>query len=310
MSHDTRVGLVTATYNHADHLAAAVDSALAQSHTSLEYEVLDDGSTDDTRAVLARYGDRVAWETHVNMGQAMTLNKGWQRSGGEILGYLSSDDLLEPEAAAQAVRVLAANPAAVAVYCDFELIDEHGARIRTKRALPYDEREMIENLVCFPGPGAFFRREVFLSTGGWDGVLRQVPDFDFWLRISRFGTFVHIPQVLAQYRIHDGSASFRPMPVERAEEIIGVVDKLWTQQGARLRAAGYSEARSRSMALLFAARNHFAARRTGTGLAYVWRAWRLAPGRMLEATSWRIVVGGLLRRPIYLLRALLQRRSS
>lgn len=307
MSHGTPVGLVTATYNHADHLAAAVDSVLAQRYVPLEYEVLDDGSTDDTQAVMARYGDRVAWEAHPNMGQALTLNKGWQRSNGEILGYLSSDDLLEPDAVAQAVRALDAHPEAVAVYCDFELIDERGARIRTKRAQPYDERALIEDLVCFPGPGAFFRREAFVSTGGWDGALRQVPDFDFWLRISRFGHFVHIPQVLAQYRIHGGSASFRPMPVERAEEIVGVVDKLWRQQGERLRAAGYSEARSRSMAFLLAARNHFAAQRTGMGLASVLLAWRMAPGRMFEATAWRILAGGLLRRPVYLLRALLRR---
>lgn len=309
MKEGVRVGLVTATYNHADHLAAAVNSALGQLHVLVDYQVLDDGSTDHTRDVLSRYGDEVVWETHPNMGQAETLNKGWRRSGGDVLGYLSSDDLLEPLAAAEAVRALDAHPNAVAVYCDFDLIDERGARIRVKRAEPYDERRMIEDLVCFPGPGAFFRRDAFAATGGWDPALRQVPDFDFWLRISQFGPFVHIPHVLAKYRIHEGSASFQAMSMGRAEEIVGVVDKLWREQRARLVSAGYSEARSRSMAMLFAARNHFAARRAGRGFARVLRAWQLSPSRLWEGTAWRILMGGLLRRPIYLLRALLRPRA-
>ena len=77
-----------------------------------------------------------------------------------------------------------------------------------------------------------------------------------------------------------------------------------------MHAAGYSKPRSLSMAYLMAARSHFASARPGRGLLCVSRAWRLAPTRMLDGLAWRILVGGLLRRPVYLLRAIVKRRAS
>lgn len=304
-----RVTLVTPAYNQGDYLAATIDSVLAQSLGALEYLVLDDGSTDITAAVLRGYTGRVSWETQPNMGQSETLNKGWSRARGEVLGYISSDDLLLPEAAAEAARLLDAHPDVVAVYCDFELIDGAGRRIRGVETQPYSERRMIEDLICFPGPGAFFRRAAFVQTGGWRAQFRQVPDFDFWLRLSRHGRFMRLPKVLAQYRIHDGAASFRVVSEQRSGEIIAVTESLWQEQGERLRAAGYSQARSLAMAHLLSARSHFVSARFDRGIAAVLTAWRLAPARMLQSLSWRILIGGLLRRPIYLLRALFKRRT-
>lgn len=225
------------------------------------------------------------------------------------MGYLSADDVLDPDAVSEAVRTLAAHPEVVVVYCDFELIDALGVRMRTVQTRDYSEREMVENLVCFPGPGAFFRHVAFVKVGGWNEALRQVPDFDFWLRLSQHGRFLRIPRVLAHYRIHESSASFRPTTAERSEEIIAVAESFWKDQGTRLHAAGYSKPRSLSMAYLMAARSHFASARPGRGLLCVSRAWRLAPTRMLDGLAWRILVGGLLRRPVYLLRAIVKRRA-
>lgn len=303
------VTLVTPTYNQADYLAQTIESVLAQRYECLDYVVLDDGSTDETQSVLERYSGRVDWQTQPNMGQSRTLNKGWSAARGEFIGYLSSDDLLAADAVAAAAEVLAREPEVVAVYCDFDLIDAQGHTIRTVKAKDYSEREMIEDLVCFPGPGAFFRRDAFERVGGWNPDLRQVPDFDFWLRLSALGSFRRLPRVLAHYRIHDESASFRKVPAERSDEIIAVVDGLWRSQGSRLRAQGYSQRRSRSMAELIASRSHFSSGRMLRGLLGVFRAWRSAPSRICESLAWRILVGGLLRRPLYLVRAAWRRLS-
>lgn len=302
------VTLVTPAYNQAEYLRETLESVLRQAHAEVEYLVLDDGSTDGTAEVLGAYSERLSWESQSNMGQSATLNKGWLRAKGDIIGYISSDDLLEPDAVAEAVRVLQQHPEVVAVYCDFELIDAKGARIRTVHTREYSEREMVEDLVCFPGPGAFFRRSVFAEIGGWNAQLRQVPDFDFWLRLSQHGLFQRIPKVLAHYRIHEDSASYRPTTPERSDEIIAVTQALWQTQGARLRAQGYSQARSLSMAQLIAARSHFASSRLLRGLSAVGKAWRLAPARLLDGLAWRILIGGLVRRPIYFVRTLLTRK--
>ena len=73
----TRVSIVIPAYNHARFLGQAIESVLAQTHPQVELIVLDDGSTDGTREVLAKYAGRFHCESQANMGQAATLNKGW-----------------------------------------------------------------------------------------------------------------------------------------------------------------------------------------------------------------------------------------
>src|SRR5438270_6560128 len=95
------VSIVVATHNRASMLPLALDSALAQDHPDLELLVMDDGSTDDTRELLASYArrlprERFRFESHPNMGQARTLNRGYELARGELIGYLSDDDLVAP----------------------------------------------------------------------------------------------------------------------------------------------------------------------------------------------------------------------
>jgi glycosyltransferase involved in cell wall biosynthesis len=301
------VTLVTPAYNQAEYLAAAVASVLAQTYPNIEYLVVDDGSTDATPAVLRSLGGRVRWHRQDNRGQALTLNEAWRHGRGEVLAYLSSDDLLEPNAVARAVEVLQAHPEAVACYGDFTLIDGAGRQIRRARTEPYDARRLVVDLVCLPGPGAFFRRSAFEHSGGWNPALRQIPDFDFWLRLSRCGPFVRVPASMAAYRIHDASASFRQASPERADEIVRSADAYWADAGPA--AASRDAARSRAMARLIAARTHLNAGRLGAALQRVAQAGRLAPSRLTELPAWRMLAGGLLRRTYYVLRAQIGRRD-
>lgn len=303
-----RVTLITPTYNQANYLAAALRSVLAQSHGDIEYIVIDDGSTDNTVEVLRSFGDGLRWITQTNAGQAQTLNLGWSMATGEVLGYLSSDDLLKPDAVARAVDALRTHPQAVACYCDFDLIDDDGRRVRTVRTENFVKQRLIRDLVCLPGPGAFFRRSAFQAAGGWNPQLRQIPDFDFWMRLSRQGAFVRIPEVLAEYRIHPESASYRTTTPQRADEIIGAVNAYWTDH--RSPEAHPDEAASQAMARLISARTHFSSGRLATGTVRVLQAWRLAPSRALQPLSWRILIGGLVRRGYYGIRKLLGRSAK
>jgi len=224
------VSIITPAYNQADYLAETLDSMLAQDYPNIEYIVLDDGSTDRTPDVLRGYTGRVHWERQANMGQSRTLNRGWGLSRGEYIGYLSSDDLLVPNAIATLVKALQANPDAVVAYCDFDLIDSKGRQVGVVHAPDFDHHRMVEQLICPPGPGALFRRSVFEHTGGWNERLRKIPDFEFWLRAARLGRFVRVPQVLAQYRVHEESASIRPVPAERSMEIADTMHAYWAGQ--------------------------------------------------------------------------------
>lgn len=284
------VSIVTPAYNQAEYLAETIESVLAQDYPNIEYIVLDDGSTDATPEVLARYNGRIRWERQENMGQAKTLNKGWAMSSGTLLGYLSSDDRLTPNAVTHLVARLQREYSAVVAYCDFELIDAKGRCFRTVQAEDFNASRLQVDLVCQPGPGALFRRKIFETTGGWAGHLRQVPDFEFWLRASRFGDFVRIPEVLAHYRVHEGSASFRPTSAERSMEIVDVMTAYWGDQDHAL------ARRSMSTAHLFSAKSHAQSGRTQPALIAAAHSIRLNYGQLVKSSFWRTMLSGGFRR--------------
>lgn len=290
-----RVSIVIPAYNHARYLGQAIESVLGQSHPDVELIVLDDGSTDNTRDVLRQYSGRLHWGTQPNMGQAATLNKGWAMSSGAILGYLSADDCLRSEAAACAVRVLRKFPEVVTTYCNFDIMDDASRVLRTSTAPEFDYDAMVLRGVCPLGPGAFFRRAAFEAVGGWDGNLHHVPDFDFWLRVGLHGEFCRIPEVLAQYRMHDCSRSFSKVDEAQADEIIFVLNRLYREPRlpARLR---NTHNRSLSTAYLLSARLHLYSSRYRAGLRRVLTAVAHDPQALMTLRSYRLIAGGLMHR--------------
>lgn len=294
------VSIVTPAYNQGAYLRATMESVLAQEYPALEYIVIDDGSTDDSlavaRAVAAEHPGRVTVLTQANAGQAETLNRGWSACCGEILGYLSSDDILLPGAVHAMVQALQARPQLAVVYCDFWLIDPEGRRLRAVRAPEFDRCSMQEDLVCAPGVGALFRRGVFETTKGWDPRRRQVPDFEFWLRAAECGDFARVPLTLAEYRVHEGSASYRPMPLARAEEILAVVRAHWA---ARPATPALLVRRSVARAHGLVGKNHAQSSRAWLALRHYLLAFRWRPGLIMEPAMWRQMAAGFLRRAYF-----------
>jgi glycosyltransferase involved in cell wall biosynthesis len=295
------VSLVTPAYNQGEYLAETIESVLAQDYPRLEYIVLDDGSTDDTSAVLARYEGRLRHGRHDNMGQARTLNRGWGMARGTLFGYLSSDDRLEPRAISSLVQALQAHPDAAAAYCDFTLIDARGRPFRQVHTEDFDLNRLCIDLVCQPGPGALFRRDVFDRAGGWTEHLRQVPDFEFWLRAARFGQFIRVHESLAQYRVHEGSATFQRVTPQRSMEIVQVMRSYWKDQ------TGSAVDRSMAGAHLIAAKSHAQSGRFTESLVEWNAARRHRASKALAPAAWRMLLAGMLRRAAYSLRRRHQR---
>lgn len=287
----TRVSVVIPAYNHAGFLAQAVDSVLAQTYPDVELIVLDDGSTDDTPRVLEKYASRFRWESQANMGQAATLNKGWGMARGEILGYLSADDYLHPDAAARAVDALERRPDAVLAYPDFEQVDEASRYIRTINTPEYDYMAMLVRGVCPPGPGTFFRREAFEACGGWDASYKRIPDYECWLRMGLLGSFRRIPRVLGSYRVHGGAQSFSPVSIERADEFVRAMDEFFgrTDLPADVRSV-HSQARAN--ACLYSARLHLMSGRTGLALKRAGAAFSAHKAAALWPRTYRLLLSG------------------
>ena len=280
------VSIVTPTYNQAEFLAATLDSMLAQDYPNIEYLVLDDGSTDATPDVLSRYIGHVHWERQANMGQSRTMNKAWAQARGKYLGYLSSDDLLLPNAISTLVRALEANTEAVVAYCDFDLIDRAGKLTGTVCSPDFDHRRVVEELICPPGPGTLFRRSVFEQIGGWNENLRKIPDFEYWLRAARIGPFMRVPQVLAQYRVHEESTAIRPIPVERTMEIVNTVEAYWAGETSPSSRASFASAHLR------AAQSHAQSGRPLAAFGQFARSVRCRPKNLISVSAWRRMASG------------------
>jgi glycosyltransferase involved in cell wall biosynthesis len=223
------VSMITPAYNRASYLDETIQSVLKQDYSNIEYIVLDDGSTDNTKEVLEKYTGRLIWETHPNMGETKTVNKGWSMAHGEILAVVNSDDPLLPGAVSTAVAFLQSHPDILVAYPDWSFIDADSKVTRHVQVPEYDYLYMLRRHHCIVGPGAFIRRRAFELTGMRDPEFRYVADFEYWLRLGLYGKFARIPKTLAAFRVHADSASVSAKGGAMANEHIRLLKKFYSR---------------------------------------------------------------------------------
>lgn len=127
------VSIVVNNYNYGRFLGAAIDSALAQDYPHVEVIVVDDGSTDESRTVIARYGRRIRAMLKPNGGQGSAFNAGFAFSHGEVVNFLDADDMLHPDAARHALTAFD-DPSVSQRLAPLDMIDAEGNR--TGRIFP------------------------------------------------------------------------------------------------------------------------------------------------------------------------------
>jgi glycosyltransferase involved in cell wall biosynthesis len=195
------VSVVTPSYNQGRFIRETIESVLAQDYPRVEYLVVDGGSTDETLAVLRSYGDRLAWVSEPDRGQADAINKGWRRARGEILAYLNSDDTYLPGAITAAVGGLAEHPRAVAVYGEGYHTDEAGRILARYPTEPFSMPRLAETcFIC--QPTVFLRRSAVEQVRYLDESRQYCMDYDLWIRVARVGTLHYLPRYLATTRLH------------------------------------------------------------------------------------------------------------
>jgi glycosyltransferase involved in cell wall biosynthesis len=205
------VSVIIATYNMARFLPHALESALAQTYEAIEVQVVDDGSTDDTRHVLDPFltDPRVRYHYQDNGGQASAKNRGIQEAGGEIVGFLDADDMWMTQKLERQLPLFAEQPQVGVVYSRLQEIDESGNPLgvlghRLHRGW-VTKPLFVRNFVGFNT--ALVRKACLEEADGFDETLGMGIDWDLWLRISTRHQFDYVNEALTYYRVWDGQMS-------------------------------------------------------------------------------------------------------
>jgi glycosyltransferase involved in cell wall biosynthesis len=223
-----RITVVTPSYNQAKYIAETIESVMTQDYPNLEHIVIDGGSTDGTLEILERY-HHLTVVSEPDRGQADAINKGFQMSSGDILGFLNSDDTLLPGSLQRIAREI--NPAVgryiVSGRCRF--IDSQGAYTGIQHPCYFESSKRLLEIWkghTLPQPSTFWAREVWEACGPID-INAYHPDYDLFCRFSRKYSFCTIEQVLATYRLHEDSKTMQLNEEERLRDAIATGRKYW-----------------------------------------------------------------------------------
>ena len=193
-------------------LSQAIDSILAQTHRDLELIVIDDGSQDQTPAILdsfAHRDGRVRVVTQAKLGIVAALNRGIAAAAAPLIARLDADDVALPSRLELQLAEFRQRSRLVLLGSLAEKIDDEGQRTGTM-GQDFGRRNLKAGLRTrnpFVHSSVMFDKAVAQRCGGYRMAFEGAEDFDLWLRMSEAGEVAIAPTILTQYRIHGGNVS-------------------------------------------------------------------------------------------------------
>jgi glycosyltransferase involved in cell wall biosynthesis len=268
---------VTPSFNQGDFLEETLRSILLQGYPDIELFVMDGGSTDSSVETLGKY-DRwiTSWVSEPDAGQSAAINSGFAQASGQVLGWLNSDDFFLKDALCQVAVAYARDSRAAGWLGGAVEVDKASRRRRTRFA-NCDfavERVLRWSDGCnWVQPSCFFSSTAFRDVGGLNESLHFVMDVDLWVKLSRWGHFVVIDDLLSATRMYPEIKSLRDVPMRQSEHIYLCV--------------GYGyPAMAREILLLFAKKHS---------------AFEVASGQdraLLDSCSYRVLLSYLAKRTV------------
>ena len=211
------ISVAMSVYNGERFLAGAIESVLEQTFTDFEFLILDDGSSDATRAIIAHYAGidpRICMIARENRGLVASLNQLLAQARAPLVARMDADDLCLPDRFARQIAWLAAHPDVGVLGTWTEDIDEND---ETYRVIAVDHAvdheaflDAIESgapLLCHPA--VMFRRDLVLAIGGYHPAFRHCEDLDLWLRLATHTRMANLPERLLRYRHYGEQVSSR-----------------------------------------------------------------------------------------------------
>lgn len=204
-----RICVITPSFNQGRFIQRTIDSVLSQNAESLEYHVIDGGSTDETVDILRRHEGHLTWVSEKDQGLPDAINKGIRTSSAPIIGWLNSDDIYYAGTLNKVLEFFEQNPDIGVVYGDANHIDAEDRFIERYPTEPWNF-ERLKDICFISQPAAFVRRSVFERYGLMDLSIKQSQDYELWLRLGKQGVrFGYLPHLLSATRLHDEAFTIR-----------------------------------------------------------------------------------------------------
>ncbi len=223
------VSVVLPTYNRAYILSKAIESVLAQTYTNWELIIVDDGSTDTTREIIAGFSNpRIRYIKHeANKGLAAARNTGIRNARGKYIANLDSDDVWMPKKLEKEMRRF--TPGIDVVYSGYDRTLPNGRTLH----LPHHPKEgnlkndfLESNIIGMVM--STVRKEIFFKYGMFDESVQALQDWELWLRVAPHCQFVFVPEVLVTGSIlQDSIASDHTKRLRSREQIFSKHEQLF-----------------------------------------------------------------------------------
>ncbi|MFO0959090.1 MAG: glycosyltransferase [Isosphaeraceae bacterium] len=231
------ISVLMPVYNTERYLDECVNSILNQTFRDFEFLIIDDGSTDGSRAILERYAahdPRIRLVSRPNTGYVVALNEMLERASGRYIARMDADDVALPDRFRVQIEYLEAHPDAVCVGTSYELIDDRGRVLMAYHVdgLENDQvqEELLSGNVVLAHPTIMARADLVRDLGGYDESLMPAEDLDLWLRMGERGRLAVLPQTMVRYREHAGSVSSRSHELQ-VERMRLICSRAWERRG-------------------------------------------------------------------------------
>jgi glycosyltransferase involved in cell wall biosynthesis len=273
-----RISLVTPVFNSGKYIEQTIRSVLAQGYPNLEYFIVDGGSTDGTVEVIRKYESQISgWISEADNGMYDALNKGFGRSSGEVMGWISATDQLHMGGLFVAGTVFRDLPQVEWITGRPTWFNEEGVTYQVGEVTRWSRyRFLAEANRYIQQESTFWRRSLWDKAGGRvDASRRNANDFELWVRFFRHAQLYPVDALIGGFRMHGASLGLQDLEAcHRIHDEIIEAELERLPKGKRLRAFRRLSARVRRI----------------RGLRYAW--WRLVdqPLYRMPGPDWPPVI--------------------